>query len=110
MPEDAQGQVPAADAHAVVSDAATDAIRDMKVPLDAINQRQSDLEARMTNLSGTVQRSLADQRDDHADIAALKADTTRWKLYGKIAVVLGTPVYVGLLAVVIEAAKRAVGL
>lgn len=57
-----------------------------------------------------MQHSLADQQDDHADIAALKADTTRWKLYGTIAVILGTPVYVGLLALVIEAAKQALGL
>ncbi|MFL5806943.1 MAG: hypothetical protein ACJ8CR_35095 [Roseiflexaceae bacterium] len=64
----------------------------------------------MTNLSGTVQRSLADQRDDHADMAALTADTTRWKLYGKIAAVLGTPVSVGLLALVIAAAKQWLGL
>ena len=56
-----------------------------------------------------VQRLLADQREDHADIAALKADTTRWKRYGKIAAILGTPGYVGLLALVIEGAKRALG-
>jgi hypothetical protein len=90
--------------------AMSDVLTEMKRSLDTTNQRQSDLEARMTNISGTVQRSLADQRDDHADIAALKADTTRWKLYGKIALVLGTPVYVGLLALVIEAAKRGLGL
>ncbi|MFL5801683.1 MAG: hypothetical protein ACJ8CR_08060 [Roseiflexaceae bacterium] len=88
----------------------SDALADMKRSLDTTNQRQSDLEARMTNISGTAQRSLADQRDDHADIAALKADTTRWKLYGKIAAILGMPVSVGRLALVIEAAKRGLGL
>ena len=45
-----------------------------------------------------------------ADIAALKADTTRWKLYGKVAAILGTPVYVGVLALAIEAAKQWLGL
>src|SRR4051794_30509184 len=36
-----------------------------------------------------VRYPLADQRDDHADSAALKADTTCWKLYGKVAAILG---------------------
>jgi len=42
--------------------------------------------------------------------SGLRPDTTRWKLYGKIAAVLGAPVYVGLLALVIEAAKKWLGL
>ena len=88
----------------------SDVLNEMKRALDVTNQRQSDLEARMTNISGTVQRSLADQRDDHADIAALKADVTRWKLYMKVALVLMTPLYVVVLAVLIEAAKMWLGL
>jgi hypothetical protein len=90
--------------------AMSDVLNDMKRALDATNQRQSDLEARMTNISGTVQRSLADQRDDHADIVALKTDVGRWKLYMKVALVLLTPLYVVVLAVLIEAAKQALGL
>jgi hypothetical protein len=41
--------------------AMADDIKSMKAGQEAITQRQSDLEARMTNLSGTVQRSLANQ-------------------------------------------------
>jgi hypothetical protein len=86
--------------------AMSDALKDMKASLDATNQRQHDLESRMANLSTTVQRSLADQRDDHKDIADLKADHTKWKLYMKVALVLMTPIYLVMLALLIEAGKR----
>lgn len=43
---------------------------------------------------------------DHKKVEDLSNDVTRWKLYGKVIMVLGTPLYVGLLAVLIEAAKR----
>ena len=54
--------------------AMSDVLNDMKRALDATNQRQSDPEARMTNLSGTVQRSLAEQHDDRKDLSDVKAD------------------------------------
>src|SRR5262245_48676277 len=86
--------------------AMSDALEDMKASLDARDERQNDLESRMSNLSVTVQRSLAAQRDDHKDIAALKADTTRWRLYMKVALFLLTPIYLVILALLIEAGKR----
>jgi hypothetical protein len=57
-----------------------------------------------------VTRLQADQYDARKDISSLKADTIRWKTYMKIAAILGSPVYIVLLALLIEAAKKFLGL
>ena len=85
--------------------AMSDSLREMKAALDTTNQRQTDLEARMTNLSGTVQRALADQHDDHKDLGALKVDVSTWKLYLKVALALFSPVYIMILFAAEQALK-----
>jgi len=93
----------------------------MQRSLDATNQRQGDLEHRVTNLSGTVQRQLADQNDDRREMEAIetrllkdidsiggqvrdiKSDIDRWKIYGKVAAVLLSPLYL----IVMYAAEQA---
>jgi hypothetical protein len=90
--------------------AMADSLKELKTTIDATNQRQSDLENRMTNISGTVQRSLADQNDSRKELNELKAEHVRWRLYQKVAVVLTTPMYIIVLALVVEAAKKALGL
>lgn len=106
----------------------SDQMREMKASLDATNERQRDQDNRLTNLTSTVVRLQADQRDERLDITKLRDDVdrkiaaisedhgkkigtinddmTRWKLYLRVAVVLTTPVYLGMLALAIEAAKR----
>jgi hypothetical protein len=90
--------------------AMSDALREMKASLDATNERQRDQDNRLTNLTTTVTRLQTDQYNDHKDIAAVKADTIRWKLYMKIGAILGSPIYVVLLALLIDAAKKLLGL
>jgi len=90
--------------------AMSDALKELKSSLDQTREQQRDTDNRLANLSNTVVRLQADQRDDRADINALKADTGRWKLYMKVALVLATPIYLVLLALLIEAVKKFFGL
>lgn len=95
----------------------SDQVRDIRSALDATIERQRDTDNRLTNVTSTVVRVQADQRDITTDIAKLReahdkristidSDLIRWKLYLRVAVILTTPVYLGMLALAIEAAKR----
>lgn len=86
--------------------AMADDIKAMKAGQESMAQRQNDLEARMTNISSTVQRLLGDYHDDHKLLSAVINDTSRWKLYMKIAAVMAAPIYIVIMALVVEAAKK----
>jgi chromosome segregation ATPase len=88
-------------------------IKEVKATQADQNGRQQDLEARMTNLSGTVQRDMMDLKDAEADIKGLKErlskaeDTIKtWSIYLKIGIALFTPVYGVGAALAYEAIKR----
>jgi len=85
--------------------AMSDALRELKAALDQTNERQRDQDNRLVNLTNTVVRLQTDQRDDHTELAALKAEHTRWKLYMRVALILMTPIYLIMLALIIEWAK-----
>lgn len=85
----------------------SDDIKEVKLGQAMMGQRQNDLEGRLTSITNTVQRSLNDQHHDHDAIVSVVSDVSRWKLYGKVALVLLTPVYLIVLALIVEAAKHA---
>lgn len=100
-----------------------DGMKDVKKSLDTISNRQTDLEQRMTNVSGTVQRVVADQNDDERNlqnvkaahekglqdmngrILAIEADLVRWKTYMRVGAVLSTPVYLIIIGLAAKAAQ-----
>ena len=86
--------------------AMSDALRELKTAQESMNERQRDIDARVVNLTSTVTRLQGNQYDDHKDIGVLKADHTRWKLYMKVALVLLTPIYLVMLALLIEYGKQ----
>lgn len=88
-------------------------IKEVKAAQADQNGRQHDLEARMTNLSGSVQRDMMELRDLEGEVKGLKdrlstaEDTLKvWKLYIKIGIALFTPIYGIMAALAYEAAKR----
>lgn len=83
-----------------------DDIKDIKVGQAMMGQRQNDLEGRLTSITNTMQRVLTDQRTDHDALTTLTSETSRWKIYMKVALVLLTPVYLIVLALIVEAAKN----
>lgn len=86
--------------------AMSDALKEFKGLLDQTNERQRDQDARLTHVTSMAVALQVDQRDDHGDIAKLQADHSRWKLYMKVALVLASPVYVIILALLIEYGKK----
>jgi hypothetical protein len=105
----AQGQISMRDDLREVSEG----MKELKTSIVQIGTRQSDLEQRMTNVSGTVQRVVADQNDGQKDAQGLKtklsvieADITRWKIYMRVALILMSPVYLIILALATQAAKN----
>lgn len=93
-------------------------MREMRSLLDSTVEKQRDADSRLTNVTGTVVRVQSDQREITLDIGKLREshdkristvedDMTMWKLYAKVFAVLATPVYLAMLALAIEAAKRA---
>lgn len=82
------------------------ALREMKTMLDATNERQRDQDVRLVNLSNTVVRVEADRRDDRNRLDKLFSEHNTWKLYMKVALVLLTPVYLVIMALIIEAGKK----
>lgn len=86
--------------------AISDALRELKSALDQTNERQRDQDNRIANLTNIVTRIQADQREDHKKVGTVEDLLDRWKIYLRIAVVLMTPVYLAVLALAIEAAKR----
>lgn len=92
-------------------------MRDLRTAQEATSERQRDQDNRLTNVTSTVVRMQADQRDFNVDVAKLREShdkrisdiddlLDRWKIYLRVMVLLGTPVYLAILALAIEAAKR----
>ena len=81
-------------------------VKTMSETLATLVKQQNDQDNRLSNLTATVTGLKLERDADRKDISDLKADHTRWKLYMKVALVLMTPMYLVILALLIEAGKR----
>lgn len=86
--------------------AMSDALRDLTKRYDDMNLLQRDQASELIHVKNTMQRVMADQLDDHRKLGALETEHGRWKLYMKVAIILTTPLYLVLMALVVEAAKN----
>ena len=82
----------------------------MSETLATLVKQASDQDNRLSNLTATVTGMKLERDADRKDITDLKADVGRWKVYMKAVVVLGSPIYLVMMALLIEAAKRYLGL